>query len=77
MIIRHSVFSQNTRLIYLCDKSTAISYDTDDKRKTCASRRQTSTLDLLRRRQVNSKQAALKKGSSIEYVWINLAAPRQ
>ena len=26
---------------------------------------------------INGKQAALKKGSSIEYVWINLAAPRQ
>ena len=33
MIIRHSVFSQNTRLIYLCGESTAILYDTDDKRK--------------------------------------------
>ena len=29
---------------------------------------QTSSLDLLRRRQVYLKQAALKKGSSIEYV---------
>ena len=29
------VFSQHTRLIYLCGKSTAILYDTDDKRKTC------------------------------------------
>jgi len=56
-------------LIYLCQsKSTAILYDTDDKRKTCASQRQTSLLDLLRRRQVYQKQAALKKGSSIEYV---------
>ena len=29
---------------------------------------QTSSLDLLRRRQIYAKQAALKKGSSIEYV---------
>ena len=26
---------------------------------------------------INGKQAALKKGSSIEYVWINQAAPQQ
>ena len=32
---------------------------------------------MLRRRQVYAKQAALKRGPSIEYVWINLAAPQQ
>ena len=38
----------------------------DNGIKTCASRRQTSSLDLLRHRQVYIKQAALKKGSSID-----------
>ena len=36
--------------------------------KLVQGRRQTNSFDLLRRSQVYSKQAALKKGSSIEYV---------